>query len=338
MSWREAHEEAMFVVAEAHEDLRIDTTREIDVFSVIEELDLELLFRPLAGAAGLYVGPAAGRPGGILVNSRHRWARRRYTAAHELGHHLMGHEPDLEPERRGDGADAAELPPKEKLAEAFAAWFLMPPELVDAVMEDLGLARPAGPVDVYSLALRMGTSYEATALHLANLKMVPPDTARTWASMPLKKLKERLCADRPPASYQGDVWTAGAREGKSRISLAAGDRLIVELQGTSADCGAAALSRLPADIREQEPSTVAAVGGEGATPGGCRVTVDFGPAQDGNFRLSVPSPTEALPGLGDPAFTLEIEVRPPDLGRRAPVMADAPEAAGSIAPIAGHGR
>lgn len=179
MNWREAHEEAMFVAADAHEELAIDTSREIDVFAAIEGLRLELLFRPLAGAAGLYVGPEADRPGGILINSRHRRARQRYTGGHELGHHLMGHAPTLEPEDRGAGAFfEEELPAEEKLAEAFAAWFLMPPELVDNVLEDLAMRRPTGPAEVYALALRLGTSFEATALHLANLKLAEPGNGR----------------------------------------------------------------------------------------------------------------------------------------------------------------
>jgi IrrE N-terminal-like domain len=312
MNWREAHEEAMFIAADAHEDLEIDISREIDVFTAIEDFDLDLLFRPLAGAAGLYVGPDGGRPGGILINSRHRRARQRYTGGHELGHHLMGHAPKLEPEKRGLG----QLPAEEMLAEAFAAWFLMPPELVDEVLEELTLRRPSGPADVYALALRLGTSFEATALHLANLKLVEPAWAQEWAATPLKRVKEALCAGSPPVSYRGDVWLPDPRRDTSQLAIAAGDRVIVSLSDPSADLGPAVLSALTGAGAEEStdgPKTSEdRLGGQTEL----RVIVDFPETEDGIFRLVVPRGVGSLPGLGEDVYVLEFNVRPCDLGRR----------------------
>ena len=340
MNWREAHEEAMFAAAEAHEDLAVDTGREIDVFAAIESIGLELLFRPLAGAAGLYLSPNADRPGGILINSKHRRARQRYTGGHELGHHLMGHSPSLEPEDRGDGAPSEELPPEEKLAEAFAAWFLMPPELVDKVMDDLGLRRPAGPADVYALALRLGTSFEATALHLPNLKLAQPNEAREWASTPLKRVKEALCEGRPSSSYRGDVWALSAKEDKVRLALTAGDRLVLTLPGSPARYGTAILKVVTdTGIEEMLDGARTVEDGIGEGSGLRRVIVDFGQDDIGDFRLVIPSEVNSLPGLSEGTFVLELDVHPLDLGRRTDAAAvTTNEPAGSISPITGPGR
>jgi Zn-dependent peptidase ImmA (M78 family) len=336
MNWREAHEEAMFVAAEAHEDLAVDTGREIDVFAAIESLGLELLFRPLAGAAGLYVRPGAQRPGGVLINSRHRRARQRYTGGHELGHHLMGHSPSLEPEDRSTGSPSEQLPPEEKLAEAFAAWFLMPPELVDKVMDDLSLRRPRGPIDVYALALRLGTSFEATALHLANLKLAQPNEAREWASTPLKRVKEALCAGHPPSSYRGDVWTLAVEEDRMRLALAAEDRLVLTLRDSPAGYGTAVLNVVTnAGVEEMLDGTRTiedVIGGELSRR---RVIVDFGQDDYGVFRLVIPSEVDSLPGLGK-EVVLELTVRPSDFGRRTDaIIGTTNESEGSISPISG---
>ncbi|HWC49893.1 MAG TPA: ImmA/IrrE family metallo-endopeptidase [Solirubrobacterales bacterium] len=323
----------MFVAAEAHEDMAVDTAREIDVFAAIESLGLDLLFRPLVGAAGLYIGPHAERPGGVLINSRHRRARQRYTGGHELGHHLMGHSPSLEPEDRSTGALSEQLPPEEMLAEAFAAWFLMPPELVDKVMDDLALRRPRGPADVYALALRLGTSFEATALHLANLKLVQPGEAREWASMSLKWVKEALCAGHPPTSYRGDIWALTVGRDKLRLALAAGDRLVLTLPDSPARYGNAILSVVTdAGVEEMLDGTRIIEDAIGGEPGNRRVLVDFEQDDNGCFRLMIPS-EDSLPGLGKEVM-LELTVRPSDFGRRSDAICETTnESEGSISPI-----
>jgi Zn-dependent peptidase ImmA (M78 family) len=338
MNWREAHEEAMFVAADAHEDLAIDTSREIDVFAAIEGLGLELLFRPLSGAAGLYVSPDADRPGGILINSRHRRARRRYTGGHELGHHLMGHTPRLEPEDRGSRPLTEQLPAEEKLAEAFAAWFLMPPELVDKVLEELALTRPRDPADVYALALRLGTSFEATAIHLANLKLAEPRLAREWAATSLKTVKEALCAGSPPASYSGDVWALEPQRAEMRLTVVAGDRVIVSLPDPPpADLGTAVLSAVTETGLEEVPYGTKTLCDSVEKGRDQRVIADFGEEDDGAFRLVVSRALGSLPGLKEDAYVRNLEVSSADLGRRTDAIpAPATERDGSVSPIGGR--
>jgi hypothetical protein len=162
--WRDAHHEAMIVAAQAHDDLGVDTFSRIDVFAAMAS-ELKLIFRPLDGYAALYLPSVHGSRAGALINDQHPLALQRYSGAHELAHHRFDHGAQIDAgvELRLSGQT---LPAHEMLAEAFAAWFLMPPERGDVISETLGIERPMRPLDVYAMALRFGTSYSATCVHL----------------------------------------------------------------------------------------------------------------------------------------------------------------------------
>src|SRR4051812_44380417 len=91
MAWGSAHQEAIVVAADARESLDIDAFERIDVFEAIIANGLKLLFRPLKAVAGFYEPAQDHGRAGVLVNSRHPLAMQRYSAGHELGHHLFGH-------------------------------------------------------------------------------------------------------------------------------------------------------------------------------------------------------------------------------------------------------
>jgi len=97
MNWGEAHRIAMVAAAHAHSDLHIDSDRRIDVFRVIEAEGLVLGFQPSPHLSGAYISEP-GTKAGIFINANHPLARQRYSAAHELGHHLLGHGTSVDPE------------------------------------------------------------------------------------------------------------------------------------------------------------------------------------------------------------------------------------------------
>ncbi|MDE0109312.1 MAG: ImmA/IrrE family metallo-endopeptidase, partial [Bryobacterales bacterium] len=139
MTWqdrRNAVLEGTARAAEMHEELSFrtrlgDGKGPIDVFRVIMETDVGLLFRPLDKLLGAFL-PSPVR--GILVTTQRDLYVQRYTAAHELGHFLMGHEASLDDERLISLA-TREQPHgdlQEIAADAFASEFLMPRWLVAA--------------------------------------------------------------------------------------------------------------------------------------------------------------------------------------------------------------
>jgi Zn-dependent peptidase ImmA (M78 family)/predicted secreted protein len=228
-SWAQANRSAVVMASEIHGDLKIDLDRPVDVFAAIQELGIVLAFRPLGKVSGVYV---PGKPAsGILLHEGHPRTRQRYSAGHELGHHVFGHtaEIDLEPEQGLERAATERWPAHEKEAEAFAAWFLMPRRLLRSGLEHLGIGDPKDPYDVYALSLWLGTSYTATARQLAVTRLVDRRLADEWSSIPPANLKKALAGEMVPNDLRNDVWWLDARHHMQPVDARPGDRLVLTL-------------------------------------------------------------------------------------------------------------
>lgn len=168
-AWRDGYELAERV----HNDLAFDTTTRIDVAGTIERLKvrhrtIELSDRDVRGIS---LTSPVHRPT-IVVNSRFannlRAEVRRFTLAHELCHVLF--DQDFEHElamASGPWAPTA----IEQRANAFAAMFLMPRDLVRQAIANA--TEPPDTLDgVVQLARWMGTSISTTIDHLFNLSQI----------------------------------------------------------------------------------------------------------------------------------------------------------------------
>jgi Zn-dependent peptidase ImmA (M78 family) len=165
-----------------------------------------------------------------MINASHPLALQRYSAGHEVGHHVFEHGAQMvreaEPQR-----DARELSDQEMIAEAFAAWFLMSPEGVAQTLVSMGLTAPASPRDVYALALRLGTSYRAACVHLPSLKLVSGARSMDWSKLSLKAIKQQLSAEPPPGGWRNDIWLLSRQDSERRVVARCGDRLLLEPEG-----------------------------------------------------------------------------------------------------------
>ncbi|GAA3123412.1 ImmA/IrrE family metallo-endopeptidase [Nonomuraea salmonea] len=127
MNWDVAHRVASMAAVQAHRDLGVDRLQYVDVYAALRRAGVIGMARPMARLFGVYVSPQDNGPA-VLLNENLDIIAQRHTAAHELGHHRLGHRSAYDQEldratRWGDGT----WPDEEKIAEAFAAWFLMPP-------------------------------------------------------------------------------------------------------------------------------------------------------------------------------------------------------------------
>lgn len=205
----------------------------VDPFAAARNAGVLVAFRPLRGLSGVYIRDSFAS--GILVNSQHPAARQRYSAAHELGHHWLGHASTLD--RDTDvpriGTNVVRLRDDEMVAEAFAAWFLMPRRTVLAALDRLAVPSPTTPGDVYQLALRLGTSFQATAMQLGNLRLAPLSRVNEWLREAERGALARLKRSYSPVplpSARNDVWLLGDGDRDHAATLRPGDRLVLSLR------------------------------------------------------------------------------------------------------------
>ncbi len=119
--------------------------RPIDMLDPVIALELQGYQVEISGALGPIIGQEnlsniAGlidkQNRRVFLSSKFPPATRNFTAAHELGHAVMHDLVGMHRDRPLDGASSSN-DPKEREAEKFAAYFLMPEKLVKKVFESI---------------------------------------------------------------------------------------------------------------------------------------------------------------------------------------------------------
>lgn len=147
-----------------------------DLWSLLEtDIGLRVFAFPMRDRrlAGMFVFTVE-YGGCIAVNSNHPVDRMRLSAAHEFGHFLTDRfRPDVSVLRTG-----RRQPERERLADSFSRYFLMPtPGLVrrfEATRRAKGGS--VSTADVVQLSFLYGVSFQAMALRLEDLDLLPPGT------------------------------------------------------------------------------------------------------------------------------------------------------------------
>lgn len=262
-SWQDAHRVANLATAQARHDLQVPSgLPRVDIDRAIRQAGVILMWRPLPTVFGAYLNEPGSQPG-ILLNNQLPAAARRYTAAHELGHHWLQHTTSVDDDRTVDITDRLPVggrrgwTAQEKAAEAFAAWFLMPRQTVVRALAVLGLDRPRDAVDCYRLSLLLGAPYRTTVRHLQNLRFASAAEVNAWLRIPPGRVKARADRGAPaPARRDPDVWLLDPGFADLDLELQLGDRLV--LPHTSA-----ADLDLPGWLRRIGCTTPDATGGAG---------------------------------------------------------------------------
>lgn len=204
----------------------------VNIFAMISELDVPLLLRPLEGLLGAYLSfPARG----ILVTTQRPLSIQRFTAAHELGHCVLNHEPSLDDEESILRRMPVNLDPgynyQEVEADAFAVAFLMPKWLLALHMRRQAwtISDLRRPGVVYQMSLRLGISYEALCWTFVRYTMINSNQAHDLLLTKPKALKEALLAEYRPANYRGDVWLLTERDAGSPIDGSRNDLFVLKL-------------------------------------------------------------------------------------------------------------
>jgi hypothetical protein len=135
-----------------------------DVYQLIHDRRLELQFFDVPTLEGMYLEDLPTRR--ICVSAFRPGGRQRFTAAHELGHSVLGHgtKVDTIEELRNM---TEETNVDEQLAETFAASLMMSNSAIHAgfLQRSFDLKEPSPP-QVYQVATWLGVGYSTLSNHL----------------------------------------------------------------------------------------------------------------------------------------------------------------------------
>lgn len=205
----------------------------IDVFGAINTLGLPLMLRPLKGLMGAFLNEPCP---GILVGTGWRMSIQRFTAAHELGHCQLKHQPSLDDEdqilRRAPLDADARVGFQETEADAFAVGFMMPKWLIvgHCARQGWRVGDLVKPMVVYQLSLRLGASYEATCRTLERYRLINAAELERLTDVVPRPLKVDLLQGFRPPDYKGDVWLLTERDQGARIDGSRNDLFVLRLE------------------------------------------------------------------------------------------------------------
>ncbi|WP_459548555.1 ImmA/IrrE family metallo-endopeptidase [Nocardia sp. X0981] len=200
---RNALAEARMRATRLHQRMSTPMDRPVDVFALTQRLGVWLAAQPMDSTYGFYLHDNAAA--GIVVNSRHPEVLQRYTCAHELGHHLLGHGSHTDDQ---DTVEAgAEVAVREHQAQAFAAALLMPGPLVNHTLRRLGAAADPTAGDIYLASRDLAVSYTAMVWGLADLNKLDRRAAATLSQTGVRRAKDALRGGPAIADARADLWT-----------------------------------------------------------------------------------------------------------------------------------
>ncbi len=199
-----------------HERLGISMRERVEVFDVIEDERIWLLFKPLNSLFGAY--DRHEDAAGIIVNSNHPLTLQRFTAAHEYGHHVLGHTASADDEDliyRGRSQNLQEV-----AAQSFAGEFVMPLQLVNYTLRTMGITDRHPNLDsqqIYQLGLELGVSYAAAVTQLVGQRKISVAAGRRLRKTSPLDIKIGLAGVKPEHSW-ADVWILDqAQEGRQLV-------------------------------------------------------------------------------------------------------------------------
>lgn len=211
---RRSREVLEAVQAATRETARLNTAQgsRVDIFSIIEEAGIWLMFEQAQTLYGCY--QRLGDTAGIMINANHPLNLQRSTAAHEYGHHVLGHASSFDEVDQIESGGPT-IDPREVAAQTFAAHFLMPLKLVNATLLQMGLSitpPTMSPQQVYRFALELGVSYAAAVNHLLNAHKIVAPLAASLRKVEPRDIKALIGNGSRPTDGRADVWDVSLQD------------------------------------------------------------------------------------------------------------------------------
>lgn len=207
----------------------------VDVFDAIARAGAVLMFKPLDPLLGAYM--KQGNAKGVIITTRRPIGIQRFTAAHELGHMTLDHEPHADDNnilRRGPLAAGTykSVPVEEREADAFASHFLLPRTLIFKLhnQQDWGDPDYENPQTAYQASLRFGASYAATLLALEREDLISNSLRRRLEKVQPRELKAALVDGFGVANWVNrDVWRLTEKDEGAIVEANRNDLFLLKL-------------------------------------------------------------------------------------------------------------
>lgn len=228
--WRTAHRLGQMNAEHARADGGQTSAARTDVIGLLHGEGLMVAGQKADKLFGAYLpaNPAEGTPGGVWLNADMSVPNQRHTAAHELGHHIFRHGAVLD-EDIASLSGGRPLSFDEACAEAFAAWVLMPHAVLELALRMLSDdPRNPTPLEIYRVALALGTTYRGTARHVGVAHLVDTQTSAALQRVPPARVKNQ-CDDptAPTRPSRTNVWRLEDFTGWGDVVVAEDDRLVL---------------------------------------------------------------------------------------------------------------
>ncbi|GCE89082.1 putative Zn peptidase [Komagataeibacter diospyri] len=148
--------------SDVRDQLGLDLLVPVDPYAIAQDLGIRVRFLPVS-MEGFY---QKGNPPRIMLSALRPLARKAFTCAHEIGHHWFGHGSTID-ELRADDRQDSEIP-EEVLANAFAAFLLMPTIAIRGAFNRRGWKpATANPLQILTIANEFGVGYETLLTHVS---------------------------------------------------------------------------------------------------------------------------------------------------------------------------
>jgi len=209
----------------------------VDVLAIVRELGLVLMMQPLDNLLGFYVRTEEAC--GVVINSRIPESLQRFTLAHEIAHHVLGHDGSADDEHAVEPFDPNA--DKEVAAQAFASSLLMPEPLVNRAIKALPAvqdSRQVAATDAYLFSRQLGVSFSAGLWRLFGKGMLSYDDVRRFQKAGALAAKNDLRGDNRVANARADVWLLGSENSGVSVLCRVGDEIRIDLsEDTSTGAG-----------------------------------------------------------------------------------------------------
>jgi len=198
-----------------------------DIYQLIPSSRVDLQFVDIPSLEGMYLDePESHR---ICVGAHRPVGRQRFTAAHELGHHVFQHGTRIDAIIRNGDAHAGSRN-EELIADTFARYILMPSRAVQTAfrLRNVNPSHP-DPASTYSAACWLGVGYETLLSQMeCSLKILASADRKCLSKTGPKAIKAELYG----GAVAVDVWPLDELWAGMRLHCQIGD-VILGLQPVS---------------------------------------------------------------------------------------------------------